>query len=276
MTQNIFHNVAPYKFLTISCHERGSDYAIEPHTHDNDQLYAVLDGVVDSEVEGKLYRLHAGESMLVRPHARRDRRSASDRVRYFVVTFAAPALTRFHEPAYHHVLPLPDELEPDYTALAEEVRRPAGPDTEFYVCALFTRLMIGLCRQWAQEGEAAAALPLRGQRNADLVRMADLYMERNLQMPITRADVAEAVHLSPPHLARLFKSVTGKTLRQRLIDLRIARAQSLLRGSSLPVTVIALEVGFDSFSHFTQLFKKRVGMTPSAYRQREASEIADS
>lgn len=80
------------------------------------------------------------------------------------------------------------------------------------------------------------------------------------------ASLAREVGLSGDHLAELFARQVGTTPRRYHLDRRIERAAELLAGTDLPVTAIALELGFSSSSHFARVFREVTGRTPRAYR----------
>jgi len=75
------------------------------------------------------------------------------------------------------------------------------------------------------------------------------------------------------HFCRKFKMETGVTFVDYLNCIRIERAKILLRNSSLRVSEIAFEVGFQSLTHFNRTFRKLVRSSPTEYRSR-ATEIA--
>jgi AraC family transcriptional regulator len=92
------------------------------------------------------------------------------------------------------------------------------------------------------------------------------YINDNLALDIPLADLAAIVDLSPYHFTRLFKQSMNIAPHQYLIEQRIVVAKRLLTETQLPIADIAYQVGFNSQSHFTTLFRKRVGATPAAYR----------
>ena len=102
---------------------------------------------------------------------------------------------------------------------------------------------------------------------AQAVAKAEAHMRENLHRPLARAEVAASVGVSEAHLARLFRAATGGGVNKRLTEMRIVRAKELLAESALPVTAIAGQVGFSSFSHFSLLFRRAVGLSPSDYRR---------
>lgn len=86
--------------------------------------------------------------------------------------------------------------------------------------------------------------------------------------PLSVQQVADAVRVSPYHFIRLFKSVFGVTPNQFQIQERLNWAKKLLRESDCSVTDICMEVGYASVGTFSDLFTRRVGMTPRQYRQK--------
>ena len=88
------------------------------------------------------------------------------------------------------------------------------------------------------------------------------YMHANLDQPISLKKVAEAAHISPSHLLRIFKRATGSPLHQFLIRLRVNRARKLLLTGNASIADVAAEVGFADQSHLTRHFKRLLGTTP--------------
>jgi len=69
------------------------------------------------------------------------------------------------------------------------------------------------------------------------------------------------------HFIRMFRAATGDSPHNYLLNLKLERARELLKTPSLSLIEIALECGFSSHSHMSRLFRKSVGVTPSAYRR---------
>ena len=100
------------------------------------------------------------------------------------------------------------------------------------------------------------------------VREAMEYVRRNLDKELSRAQIAEAIFLSPEHLSRLFKRETGGSLSDYILTERMRVAQSLLADTDVPVSLVASKVGYSNFSYFSQVFKKFSGCSPVEYRAR--------
>lgn len=96
------------------------------------------------------------------------------------------------------------------------------------------------------------------------------FMERNFHRDISREEIAHAAHLSESHLSHLFKSHIGQGLRERLNQMRVARAAELLVRTDMTLSQICLECGFKEQSYFTKIFRRHMGHTPKVYRQRNS------
>ena len=100
----------------------------------------------------------------------------------------------------------------------------------------------------------------------DYVEKAKTFIAENNNQLLTVKEVSDHVHLNPEYFTRLFKKETGLNIKNYIIDCKIATARDMLLHTTLPVSMIALELGYSNFSHFTQMFRKAEGVTPSEYR----------
>jgi AraC family transcriptional regulator len=98
------------------------------------------------------------------------------------------------------------------------------------------------------------------------LRRAIDYMETHLAEPLTLSGIAGSVGLTRMHFAAQFRLATGSTPHTYLLRRRVERAQWLLLESDQPVTQIALDCGFSTPSHFSEVFKRLVGNSPKLWR----------
>ena len=91
------------------------------------------------------------------------------------------------------------------------------------------------------------------------------YVRTHLSEPLTVADMADLVRLSPSAFAHLFRDVTGRSPYQFVKEMRLDRARELLVDGKFTVARISKEVGYASVSHFISEFRGRFGVTPRAY-----------
>lgn len=80
-------------------------------------------------------------------------------------------------------------------------------------------------------------------------------------------EVAQLANLSPYYFIKVFKTQTGKTPYDFLVDIKINKACTLLKTSSNTITEICEYCGFSNSSHFTNVFKRKMGVSPSEYRK---------
>ena len=93
------------------------------------------------------------------------------------------------------------------------------------------------------------------------------YVQQHLGSPITLSDMAMATGLSPMHFAAQFRVATGQRPHNYLLQCRIDHAKVLLATSSRSLIDVALEAGFCTQAHFTTVFKRFSGTTPSLWRR---------
>ncbi len=98
------------------------------------------------------------------------------------------------------------------------------------------------------------------------VEKARAYITDNITNPLTVSDVAKHVNLSAEYFTKLFKRETGQNIKEYIMQAKIAAAKDLLEHSNMSVSMIALELGYSNFSHFSQIFKKYESVSPSDYR----------
>lgn len=105
---------------------------------------------------------------------------------------------------------------------------------------------------------------------------AKLYIDHNYAQNIDVNNVSDEAHFSKFHFIRLFKKAYGRTPHQYLIFVRIERAKEFLKVGN-PIADVCFSVGFESISSFSGLFKRTVGITPSAFllqhQQKQAAAI---
>lgn len=96
------------------------------------------------------------------------------------------------------------------------------------------------------------------------IRTVRDYLEAHYAEPVSLDQLARLVSLSPYHLARLFSSQMGIPPHAYLESVRIRQARHLL-ALGQPLIEVALATGFADQSHFTQRFKRAVGVPPGEY-----------
>ena len=99
------------------------------------------------------------------------------------------------------------------------------------------------------------------------------YIDRNYMHRLTLADISQSVYLNKTYICQLFAKNLGINFVSYLEQLRITKAQELLRTTTMSPSEIAKQVGYSSPGHFAKVFKKQSGLTPQQYRIRQYSPM---
>lgn len=91
------------------------------------------------------------------------------------------------------------------------------------------------------------------------------YLWENVSMEFSMDKLCGITNLSPYYFVRLFKDHTGKTPYEYYMDIKIIKALEYLKAETHTITEISFILGFSSHSHFTSVFRRRIGRTPSEY-----------
>ncbi len=100
-------------------------------------------------------------------------------------------------------------------------------------------------------------------------RISDIYSYtfKNFKKKISLEEIAEIANVSPNSFCRFFKSKTGKTFSQFILELKVGHACKLLIEDNFTVKQICFESGFNNFASFHKYFKVITGKSPSAYQK---------
>ena len=93
------------------------------------------------------------------------------------------------------------------------------------------------------------------------------FMQDNLSRRVTLDDLSKHLCLERSYLLRLFRSETGKTPIDALIEMRLNKACDLVASTDLRISEIAIECGYNTVSFFVSEYKKRFGSTPAMHRE---------
>jgi AraC family transcriptional regulator len=195
-------------------------------------------GRVDAEA-GVVTLGHAGESYRCHHHER----CPSDRTVFVSVD---------HERLGYDPLPRRGAVAatPESLHLLERLRRADDPlATDAYALALLGSLRGDAPRR-------ARATPVDAARDL---------LDASVGRPVTLLELSREVHVSPFHLHRRFREAVGVSPHEYLLRRRLERAQELLADGA-SVTEVAAATGFSSPGYFSTVFRRRVGVTPTAFR----------
>lgn len=109
-----------------------------------------------------------------------------------------------------------------------------------------------------------------GKQPTQLTTAVTNYIQHHLSEPIRAEEMAKELFMSRPYLSAKFKEETGETLTDFILKEKTEEAKRLLRYSEKSSTAIGAYLGFSSPAHFSRVFKRYTGRTPSEYREKYA------
>lgn len=135
---------------------------------------------------------------------------------------------------------------------------------------LFDQDTIGKVRDYLlklTEETASLAVREKGQRHNTVVERVKKIIHESYTGELDNRKIAEELELSPNYMGQVFKSGTGKSIKEYITLVRIEAAKKLLRNSRMMVYEIAFQTGFKDEHYFSSVFKTATGMSPSEFRE---------
>ena len=236
-------------------------------------------------VEGRRRRLDFGPNTVGFYHRKADplagRRTANEQHQFLTVEFSCPFLAQhlgLMSPVLHPLVRsaienCPCELISGATVrltsahqqLIATLRQPpvyAAAQPLWYQCKAL-ELATSFFLQPPPEQELFCT---RQQRLAqERVEQVIFLLKQNLAEPMSLEELGRKIGCSHFYLSRIFSAQTGHTITQHLRQLRMERAAELLKSGEHNVTEAALEVGYNSLSHFSAAFHETFGCCPGLY-----------
>jgi AraC-like DNA-binding protein len=237
-------------------------HAYRPHSHPTWTVAMMERGAASFELDDTDQRADDGELFVLEPESVHTGVAAVPGGWAYKVLYLDPALIgawaeEDAAPQAARWVVFRDEglrraLRDAHRALAEE---PAGLAVDAAVLAAVDALRPHL---------TPAPHPERTRPEHAAVRRARAYLEDRWAAQVTLAELAAHAQLSRFELARTFRAQVGLPPHAFQLDLRIARARTLLAAGEPPAAVAAA-CGFCDQAHLTRVFKRAVGVTPARY-----------
>lgn len=240
-------------------HQQQLDFPL--HMHDAIEIVCLLEGSSTVICESGQIALGPGDIFLSFPNQIHGYEKTRDFDGYLLVASTATltgckAMLEQNQPAHPVVHPT-GEAATHILALLQMMHKDRNnappPQLQGYALVLLNKVatMTGLMPRPANTGTLQAILR---------------YINTHYHEPITRKEIARAVGYSESHISHLFARQMQVSLTDYITALRMDEARQLLRETTLPVSRIAMQLGFSSIRSFNRFFVKDMNMTPSAYR----------
>lgn len=147
--------------------------------------------------------------------------------------------------------------------IEEDVNKQTG--YEFMKESISTQIIVKLLRQLRSNLSVVLREQNYIEKNA-VNRVIEFFME-HYNDEYSMQDVSQIANFSHYHFIRVFKAQTGKTPYEYLTDIKIEKAKIMLKDRTVTITEICYLCGFNNPNHFANVFKRKVGVTPSLYRK---------
>lgn len=241
------------------------------HTHDFLEISIVLEGQANYTIEEQEFQLNAGQIMLFNPgtHHGEEQRTGtySHQLHIGLTNISLDGLKRNHLPTKKAILNL-GEYQWEFL---DKAWRPVKeyseeqPEFQLMVKALIIEMLVLILRslEKVQDNTVTLALSKNAKRKQYLVNHAIYYLENHHTQEITLEQLADTLYVSPTYLSKVFKESTGMSPINYLIQVRLKHAKELLANEQLTIREISQAVGYQDAYHFSKLFKKYYGVSPS-------------
>jgi len=113
--------------------------------------------------------------------------------------------------------------------------------------------------------------PVRSTRGDQLAARASAVIDATFHRAISAASVAESLNRTVNYLGHAFRTATGQTITDYILQRRIQEARLLLVTTNTPLRQIARDCGFASAGYFSRVFQRLQGVSPSRFRAMHAA-----
>ena len=109
---------------------------------------------------------------------------------------------------------------------------------------------------------------LNKQNKSELVSRITFYIENNIEKQISLDNLADCADMSKYHFLRLYKTLTGRTPMDFLMEKKLKKARQLVMTTNLPLKAIAPRCGISNQYYLCRLFRKKWNLTPGYFRKK--------
>lgn len=247
---------------------------VEFHQHPFYELFFFLNGDADYIIEGKIYKLRAGDILLtnsldihrpeIRPGKPYERIVLWLEDRFFdqLRTGGDNLADCFVDAArkdYRRIRPSQSRLIRIRTLCRQisETQNSTLLGSYTLTCAYLFELLVEVCRCYFDSTEAMDEDVTENVKINEIIR----YLNTNIQAELSLDMVADRFYTSKYYLTRQFKQFTGMTIYQYIIKKRLTISRDMLL-SGIPVTSACVECGFSDYSNYLKAFKREFGCNP--------------
>lgn len=254
------------------------NYTAPSHWHDDIELIAVLDGEMDYNVNGEITTLHKGEGIWVNARQIHFGFSDSKTECNFICVLLHPMLL-CAAPACEQdfVLPVIRNNSVPFVFLTPDIPWQKAILEQIYSMdqskgqkAAPLKIQASFSVIWSLLYEnIPSKTHLVNTNGSDLTAVRNMvgFIQKNYMHKISLKEIARSGAVGQSKCCKLFAKYFGQTPNTYLNQYRLSKSLEYLRSSSMPITEIALSVGFGSASYYTEIFHRCFGKSPTGFRK---------
>ncbi len=250
------------------------------HSHDYLEMAFVLSGVGRYKIENHIYSVKEGDLIVFNPGVRHqallDPEAETSTTEFFV------GFSDIQFPEYpDNVLPMPEgefmlhtqgELRQKIFKICssmEAEKAISRPGKYFMLKSYLMQLLLLVIREQSDFDTLQGSYIFESTNKKYVVEQIINYFEDHYNEKISLDQIAANMYLSPFYVSKIFKSETGDTPIRHLINIRLEKARELLeKGYKGSIQEVAAMVGYDDAYHFSKLFKRYYGITPTQAKRK--------
>lgn len=145
----------------------------------------------------------------------------------------------------------------------ETIQSHKQPDNQEYLSAHLYSFLLDVAQVYGSREQSANS----SSSASDLTTRFKHLLKQHILSKRAVRDYADLLNVTPNHLNRCVKEVTGKSASSWITDVLLLEAKVRLRQTSASIAEIAFQLSIEDVSYFARLFKKHTGMSPSSYRE---------
>lgn len=256
------------------------DKADAYHSHDYLEMDVVLSGCGRYRIGERVYKVSAGDILILNPGVKHQvvliEGNETPNTDFFlaVTDFQLVDMPRNHLPlpGGSPVVHMTGDLRQKVFRICSsmEAENTMSRQGKYYMLKSYMiQLLLLIIREQYDPVERNGAYAFESVNKKYVVEQILNYFEDHYNEKISLDQIADNMYLSPFYVSKIFKSETGDTPIRHLINIRLEKAHELLEnGWTGSIQEAAAKVGYDDAYHFSKLFKKRFGVSPSQVRRR--------
>lgn len=263
-----------YHFITAS-HTR---YVMPHHWHKEWEIIRILQGTFTAQTDGLVHTAHSGDIILVRGGMLHG--GIPEGCVYECFLFDFHGLFRNLDIVKKHLRPIyrqqilphiyyPANSTPEIHYAVNQISQaykdnPHAPKELVVLASISEIFSVILQQELYQQNTDVSGVSMH---KLEQVKSVLEFIELHYATSVSLQQLADVAGMHPSYFCRYFRSITHRSPMEYVNMYRIEKAAQMLQESSMSVTAVCMECGFNECSNFIKVFRKYKGTTPNQYRK---------